>query len=146
MGYTDWRAKMQIFWLENILLRWDQASKRYGLVARQFIPRETYNGEYTGQGIPADEGLSLNQDKRYQYAIHIGKDVHDINTQPTAWVDATPAGSILRFMTHSCDPNTEMEQGRCGLHHRILSVITFQDIAMGKGITINYGEDWLARD
>ena len=147
--YVDWSGDRFKWWLRNILLRREPSllwhdTGGYGLFARRRIPKDTIMGEYTGQIVPTQPDLD-NDVSRYQYDIDVGRIVGAGETQPTAWVNSTRRGSVFRFMNHSCDPNALVEQGRCGMHSRILYVYALRDIEVDEQITIDYGKEWLVQ-
>jgi hypothetical protein len=139
--YLDWAAAMYNFWLDNIRLCDIPKVKGYGLRARNAITKNTIIGEYTGEVIPTDQGIS-DEENQYNCEIEIGPPGTKEKTQALGWIDATTRGSIFRFMNHSCNSNTMFMQGRCGLHNRIIYVITTEDIQKDEEITVDYGDGW----
>jgi hypothetical protein len=139
--YLDWSAEMYSFWLDNIRLSRIPVVKGYGLIARNDIEAGTIIGEYTGELTPKDDSIP-DPDTEYNCDIDIGLRSLNEETQAKAWLDATHKGSIFRFMNHSCDSNTKMKQGRCGIHNRIMYIYTTKNIQKGDQITVNYGEEW----
>jgi hypothetical protein len=141
--YMDWSKRMHEFWLDNIrLCRIPKVN--YGLRARKHILARTCIGEYTGELTPHDETLS-NERTQYHFEVDIGKICQEGGVQTVCWLDATRKGSIFRFANHSCDPNAQIDVGRCGIHNRILYVYTLKDIAIDEQITISYGDDWFSQ-
>ena len=55
------------------------------------------------------------------------------------YVDAQKFGTILRFVNHSCNPNTNFYEAAFGYRHTIVVVAT-RDIAADEEITISYGD------
>ena len=60
-------------------------------------------------------------------------------------VDSFRRGSVLRFASHSCNPNATFWKGRNGDRYAF-GVELLQAVLQGQEITIDYGPDWFDAD
>jgi hypothetical protein len=57
-------------------------------------------------------------------------------------IDASSSGSVARFINHSCMPNAQLRDLRCGMDRRLIAVLAPRTIEVGVELTINYGDEW----
>ncbi|KAG1695631.1 hypothetical protein DVH05_019370 [Phytophthora capsici] len=74
-------------------------SKGVGLVAEQYIPKDAFILEYTGEVV-----------KREEKAVEIPRHYYGVQINDREIIDATHQGSLARFANHSCDPNCTLER------------------------------------
>ncbi|KAH6073871.1 hypothetical protein HBI65_240150 [Parastagonospora nodorum] len=122
------------FWLQNILLR-QVEDRGVGAFAREAVQSSLDIGELAGKVLTKGQGA---QDSIYNTEISIGISP-GVNH---AWVDLTHTGSVTRYLNHSCEPNCDFYEGRCGEHYRLVWVSTNRAIAKGEELTVNYGPEW----
>jgi len=112
--------------------------KGYGIFAIKEFKNSHVLGQYVGELLPKTKA---NSKSTYNASLSIGKYNQDYNRQQKCFIDAQQQGSVFRFLNHSCKPNAELLEQRCGIE-RILVVVTKQDILKGEEVTINYGEGY----
>jgi hypothetical protein len=52
-------------------------------------------------------------------------------------IDASSSGSVARFINHSCMPNAQLRDLRCGMDRRLIAVLAPRTIEVGVELTIN---------
>jgi SET domain-containing protein len=125
---------MRDFAIANTLLR-SVPGLGYCIFAREDIPPGTPIGEYTGQIITRTS--MSNEASQYHTSIVI-EFFLDTDGRPDAWINAMYCGFIMQFLNHSCDPNAQDCEGRCGMSYRIAYLET-RDIEEGEEKTLNCG-------
>jgi hypothetical protein len=118
----------------------------HGLRARNVIFADRCMGEYTGEVVPGAANKLDNEYTQYHFDLDLSQSKTEDGDESIWWLDATKRGSIFRFVNHICDPNAQVDHGRCDMHSHILYVYTLRKIVKDEEITINYGEDWFSRD
>lgn len=138
--YFKWVLRKLDFWHKAINIRHHQRTG-FGLYARKDIRKGTTMGEYTGMIVP---WYNRNNDDKSKYYMQIGCGPNIPNSKEMfhCHLDGTERGSVFRFMNHSCEPNAEMREMRCGYHNRINVVVATRAIKADEQITISYGNDW----
>jgi len=108
--------------------------KGYGLVANKDLDGEL--GEYAGFITKKDEANKSN----YLIDIPIGR----IASKEVALgaIDGERAGSVLRIMNSSCNPNIELDDVAVRLNRRILYARRIRPIKKGDPVVVAYGKDW----
>lgn len=97
-----------------------------GVFAEEAIPARQKVGEIRGEAISVQEARLR---ARSRARIHI------IELNARRALDATGTPGLLRFVNHSCGPNTQLkrQQGRVEFY-------SLRDIAPGEELTADYGE------
>ena len=96
-------------------------------------------GEYTGEIIDLDEADSREMAYNEETTGHMSCIIHvDMGKGAKFAVDATRAGSVLRFLNHSCDPNLELVACFVGERFPRLAFFTKKAIRKGEQITFCY--------
>jgi hypothetical protein len=141
--YENCSKSCDAWWPEAMALR-PVEGLGHGEFARQALTGDDPIGELTGQIVPAKKDADLLEgEDAYHSHITIGMwNSDDEAGQPKAWIDALHTGSIVRFINHSCEPNTNFYEGRVGMKRRMVYVDKFQEIEEGEQVTIDYGEKW----
>lgn len=144
--YSRWVDEMHNFFVNEMRIS-AISGKGYGVFSRASIPGQKTLGEYTGELVPTDfHDKKTDEEAQYFSKIEIGKWKcvrGEMTTQvPKCSIDANLKGSVLRFMNHSCNANSELLVARVGMHTRVLIVDSLRPIAKGKEITIDYGPDY----
>jgi hypothetical protein len=121
------------FWIKHLLLR-KVEGQGYGAFAREPIENGTAIGELAGKIVPRDT-----RENHYHTSISIG----DVADTASTWIDLTRTGSVARFINHSCAPNCQFVEGRCGQAYRIVYVEAIRDIGKGEELLVDYGSKWL---
>ncbi|POM77459.1 Set domain containing hypothetical protein [Phytophthora palmivora] len=98
-------------------------------------------GEYTGElseydaVVPGQPPMAVKQNSGYTLLMHT-KSVR----KKFVYVDALRCGSIMRFISHSCDPNAAFVEVRNGVGVKVL-VRMLKDVKAGAQITVHYGDE-----
>ena len=96
-------------------------------------------GEYTGEILlDLDQAAAREEEYNDETTGHMSCIIHvDIGRAKFA-VDATRAGSILRFLNHSCDPNLDLTTCFVGEKLPRLAFFTKKAVKKGQQITFQY--------
>ena len=114
----------------------------YGVVTLEALPKGQCIGEYTGE-LLLEEEEAHRREELYNQQItgHHSCIVHVLaakGKKRNFAVDATKAGSVLRFLNHSCDPNVEMLQVFTGSKLPRIAFFTIRPVQAGAQITFTY--------
>ena len=96
-----------------------------GLFARASIPARRKIGEYAGERIPQREARRRARKKR-RLAI--------VETDDGYAIDASVRGNALRYINHSCSPNTCMR-----IFRGHIEFYSLRPISRGEELTCRYG-------
>lgn len=110
--------------------------KGFGLVAGEFIPKETFVIQYIGEvfSLKSEEGrkrLEAYQKSTCTYMMKLGGN---------EVIDPTIHGNMARMINHSCDPNCETRKWRVGGEIEV-GIIAVKDIKEGEELTFDYQFD-----
>lgn len=103
----------------------------FGVFATQVIPKDTFLGEYTGMVVTKTDYLKSNNGKNDYYGFDI--------LGSGFYIDARQTGNYLKYINHSCTPNSETYRSAVDGYERI-GFITSKDILPGEELTIKYDE------
>ena len=133
--WADWTLDFRI---ERVGVR------GHGVFAVHYFDSSDVLGQYVGELLPMN---SVNSRSSYNAALSIGKYDSNFNRQQKCFIDSANMGSVFRFLNHSCEPNAELLERKCGKRSgRILVVVVTRDIEAGEEVTINYGDDYFGED
>jgi histone-lysine N-methyltransferase SETD2 len=107
------------------------------VLSTKHIPKGEVLGEYLGRlydDTNDKTSSSLPRDRGYRVEMR-----PFVDSRRRVYVDAQQFGTVLRFVNHSCNPNTNFYEAAFGYRHTIV-VVAIRDIAPDEEITISYGD------
>jgi hypothetical protein len=110
--------------------------KGFGLVAAEFIPKETFIIQYIG------EVLSINSEEGKRRLNEYSKSTctYMMRLSAKEVIDPTYKGNMARFINHSCDPNCETRKWNVRGEIEV-GIISIKDIQKGEELTFDYKFD-----
>ena len=110
--------------------------KGFGLVAGEFIPKETFVIQYIGEvfSLKSEEG------KKRSEAYQKSTCTYMMKLGGNEVIDPTVFGNMARMINHSCDPNCETRKWRVGGEIEV-GIIAVKDIRPGEELTFDYQFD-----
>lgn len=110
--------------------------KGFGLVAGEFIPKETFIIQYIG------EILSINSEegKKRTQAYSKSTCTYMMRLSSKEVIDPTYRGNMARFINHSCDPNCETRKWNV-LGEIAVGIFSVKDIQEGEELSFDYKFD-----
>lgn len=110
--------------------------KGFGLVAAEFIPKETFVIQYIG------EVLSINSEEGKRRLVEYSKSTctYMMRLSAKEVIDPTYKGNMARFINHSCDPNCETRKWNVRGEIEV-GIISVKDIQPGEELTFDYKFD-----
>jgi hypothetical protein len=133
----SWTTYFRQVWLRHLLLRRVQ-DRGIGVFVQDPLLKGCKVAELTGKIEPKKETDS-EAENNYLCSIAIGSIASNTTT---AWINTTYSSSVARFINHSCSPNCQFIEGRCGKNYRLVYVITLRNIDIGEELTLDYGSEW----
>jgi hypothetical protein len=132
--YYDKEIKNQNF--SNLLIKWINPLKEYGLFALSDIKKRTFIGEYTGLIRKYNKKIDDKNAYCFEYNIGYKKTPYTI--------DALEKGNLLRFINHSDSPNLSPI---AVLHEGIIHIVfrANKDIKKNEELTYDYGPNYWSR-
>lgn len=134
---APWEATNTLDWQDqNIALRWVSDEVGIGTYALNPFSKDTTLGEYLGELVPTRETSQTgSDDDRYLY------DATAVDGDVVALIDGLRVGNWVRYINHSCTPNTMFERLRVGEELRNAITAT-RKIAIGDEVTVDYGRQY----
>ena len=108
-------------------------SKGLGVFTEEFIPKNTFIGEYAGRLVDMDcQG-------KYVFQLRENTPSRTIITT----INAEYFGNFTRFINHSCEPNLEVKAIRRDYIIPHITFFTIKDIEIGDELSFKYRENGL---
>ncbi|NGX56997.1 MAG: hypothetical protein K1060chlam5_01253 [Candidatus Anoxychlamydiales bacterium] len=120
----------------DLLIKWINPIKEYGLFASNDLKKRTFIGEYLGLVRKYNKKIDDKNAYCFEYNIGYKKTPYTI--------DAREKGSLIRFVNHSDKPNISP---LAVLHNGIIHIIfrTNRDVKKNEELTYDYGPNYWSR-
>ncbi len=125
--------------LSDVVIKWINSKKGYGLFAKNNIKKKKWIGQYSGY-------LRHSTPRKDQKNAYCFEYVTGFNYPENFTIDAKKKGNLTRFINHSYKPNLKPSLIYFG-PVLLIGFFTSRDIEEGEELTYDYGPDyWKKRE